>query len=221
MVDRRTTKKKPSPLAALGNVFLAIVLAVSLMPSYSAYGDSAGRTDNQVEEQVDASENCYAIEAADESTSDSVGLSEVDSASSYAQASEHSCDVAGRTGDQVEEQTDASKLSEKAQPKDYYYVDTIDGASWVLKVNTADGDMPQAATPDDLMSWFGAANVTFSADEATDKAARAALSELYDVADDSAVSVGSFGLPDGKAMPSDAKLTAWRLSAGQAAHYSK
>ena len=164
MVDRRTTKKKPSPLAALGNVFLAIVLAVSLMPSYSAYGDSAGRTDNQVEEQ-----------------------------------------------------TDASKLSEKAQPKDYYYVDTIDGASWVLKVNTADGDMPQAATPDDLMSWFGAANVTFSADEATDKAARAALSELYDVADDSAVSVGSFGLPDGKAMPSDAKLTAWRLSAGQAA----
>ena len=112
---------------------------------------------------------------------------------------------------------DASKLSEKAQPKDYYYVDTIDGASWALKVNTADGDMPQAATPDDLMSWFGAANVTFSADEATDKAARAALSELYDVADDSAVSVGSFGLPDGKAMPSDAKLTAWRLSAGQAA----
>ena len=106
---------------------------------------------------------------------------------------------------------------EASEAKDYYYVDTIDGASWALKVNTADGDMPQAATPDDLMSWFGAANVTFSADEATDKAARAALSELYDVADDSAVSVGSFGLPDGKAMPSDAKLTAWRLSAGQAA----
>ena len=57
---------------------------------------------------------------------------------------------------------------EASEAKDYYYVDTIDGASWALKVNTADGDMPQAATPDDLMSWFGAANVTFSADEATD-----------------------------------------------------
>ncbi len=116
---------------------------------------------------------------------------------------------------------DASKLSEKAQPKDYYYLDTISGAGWGLKVNTADADMPAAGSLDDFMSWFGAANVTFSADEATDKAARAALSELYDVADDSAVSVGSFALPDGKAMPSDAKLTAWRFDCGASVPSSK
>ena len=53
MVDRRVTKKKPSPLAALGNVFLAIVLAVSLMPSYSAFGDSENASDAQTEELTD------------------------------------------------------------------------------------------------------------------------------------------------------------------------
>ena len=116
---------------------------------------------------------------------------------------------------------DASKLSEKAQPKDYYYLDTIDGANWALRVTTADSGMPAAGSLDDPFSFFGAANVAFSADEATDRAARAALSELYDVADDSAVSVGSFALPEGKAMPGDAKLTAWRFDHGTSVPSSK
>ncbi len=102
-----------------------------------------------------------------------------------------------------------------SEPSDYYYLDTISGANWALRVSTADSGMPAAASLDDLSSWFGAANVAFSADEAADEAARAALAELYDVSDASAVAVGSFSLPGGKAMPSDAKLTAWRLSHGQ------
>ena len=116
---------------------------------------------------------------------------------------------------------DASALSEKAQPKDYYYLDSIDGADWALKVTTADADMPAAGSLDNPFSFFAAANVAFSCDEATEKAARAALSELYDVADDSAVSVGSFALAGGKAMPGDAKLTAWRFDRGTSVPSSK
>ncbi len=109
----------------------------------------------------------------------------------------------------------ASQLSEQnSQAKDYYYVDSIAGAGWALRVSTADASMPAAGSLDDVMSFFTAKNVTFSADEATDKAARAALAELYDVSDASAVSVGSFSLDGGKEMPADAKLTAWRMSSG-------
>ena len=137
MANLKAVKRKMSKWGVLGNAFLSVVLAVSLMPSYAAFGD-----DGQEESPKAAQEQNQQV--INEPTADGV-----------------QGDGENEAAKQI-----AAGIEQTSQARDYYYVDTISGASWVLKVNTADGDMPQAATPDDLMSWFGAANVTFSADEA-------------------------------------------------------
>ena len=127
MVDRRVTKKKPSPLAVLGNVFLAIVLAVSLMPSYSAFGDSTNVGDVQTEELTDVQQAEDAVDT------------QVDQQESV--QAEEPVDV------RVEAMAaGAAAKSSDAQTESYVGMDMTGGQTWMVgvTVTSPSGGLPSA-----------------------------------------------------------------------------
>ena len=127
MVDRRVTKKKPSPLTALGNVFLAIVLAVSLMPSYSAFGDSENASDAQTEELTDVQQAEDAVDT------------QVDQQESV--QAEESVDV------RVEAMAaGVAAKSSDAQTESYVGMDMTGGQTWMVgvTVTSPSGGLPSA-----------------------------------------------------------------------------
>ena len=67
MANLKAVKKKMSKWGALGNAFLSVVLAVSLMPSYAAFGDD-GQVNNDTSAQQSAdvqTQNCESDAAKD------------------------------------------------------------------------------------------------------------------------------------------------------------
>ena len=185
MANLKAVKRKMSKWGVLGNAFLSVVLAVSLMPSYAAFGD------DRLEESP---------KAAQEQNQQVVN--------------ERTADGVQGDGENEATKQIAAGIEQTSQARDYNYLNDLSklhtpngGFVWMLGVNTADADMP---SPLDLAAGSYGEFFDFAA-PADAQAARDAVAALYDGVDESNVSVGTFELPGGKQLPADAELTAWWL----------
>ncbi len=185
MANLKAVKRKMSKWGVLGNAFLSVVLAVSLMPSYAAFGD-----DGQEESPKATQEQNQQV------------------------VNERTADGVQGDGENEATKQIAAGIEQTSQARDYNYLNDLSklhtpngGFVWMLGVNTADADMP---SPLDLAAGSYGEFFDFAA-PADAQAARDAVAALYDGVDESNVSVGTFELPGGKQMPADAELTAWWL----------
>ena len=195
MANLKAVKRKMSKWGVLGNAFLSVVLAVSLMPSYAAFGD-----DGQEESPKATQEQNQQV------------------------VNEQTADGVQGDGENEATKQIAAGIEQTSQARDYNYLNDLSklhtpngGFVWMLGVNTADADMP---SPLDLAAGSYGEFFDFAA-PADAQAARDAVAALYDGVDESNVSVGTFELPGGKQMPADAELTAWWLGGENADVYVK
>lgn len=169
MANLKAVKRKMSKWGVLGNAFLSVVLAVSLMPSYAAFGD-----DGQEESPKATQEQNQQV------------------------VNEQTADGVQGDGENEATKQIAAGIEQTSQARDYNYLNDLSklhtpngGFVWMLGVNTADADMP---SPLDLAAGSYGEFFDFAA-PADAQAARDAVAALYDGVDESNVSVGTFELP--------------------------
>ena len=184
MANLKAVKRKMSKWGVLGNAFLSVVLAVSLMPSYAAFGDDGqANNDTSAQQSADVQAQDGESDAVDTDSANGPAMANNDtSAQQSADVQAQNCESDAADTDSVNGPAMAyDGFDESDSGTEPYAVELT--AMGMLGANTVKISVPAADATDELRAALGSATATLdpgSADDAAHAAAKAALEAKFD-----------------------------------------